>query len=138
MLRRAGLSRLRDLVPAEPIKRYEYREPGGLIHLYIKKLVRFERVGHRITPSRRLKTIACRATGDRTGQSNGRGWAGVEPWSATGPRTMARVHICIDDASRIAVTGSFPDEKAVSAIAALRAAVAYWSVPRSIGIRHSL
>ena len=44
---------------------------------------------------------------------------------------MARVHICIDDASRIAVTRIFPDEKAVSAIAALRAAVAYY---KSLGI----
>ena len=94
--------------------RYEYREPGGLIHLDIKKLGRFERVGHRITPSRRLRAIACRATGDRTGQSNGRGVG----WKY--------VHICIDDASRVAVTGIFPDEKAVSAIAALQAAVAYY------------
>lgn len=34
------------------------------------------------------------------------------------------MHICIDDASRIAVTGIYPDEKAVSAVACLRAAVA--------------
>ena len=101
VLRRAGLSRLRDLAPAEPVVRYEYKEPGGLIHLDIKKLGRFERVGHRIT-------------GDRTGQSNGRGMG----WEY--------VHICIDDASRIAVTRNYPDEKAVSAIAALRAAVAYY------------
>jgi len=44
---------------------------------------------------------------------------------------MARVHICIDDASRIAVTDIFPDEKAVSAIAALRRAVAYY---QSLGV----
>jgi len=106
VLRRAGLSRLRDLAPAEPIVRYEYREPGGLIHLDIKKLGRFERVGHRIT-------------GDRTGQSNGRGVG----WEY--------VHICIDDASRIAVTSIYPDEKAVSAIAALRSAVAYY---QSLGV----
>jgi len=101
VLRRAGLSRLRDLAPPEPVVRYTYKEPGGLIHLDIKKLGRFERVGHRIT-------------GDRTGQSNGRGVG----WEY--------VHIAIDDASRIAVTGIYPDEKAVSAIAALRAAVAYY------------
>ena len=41
VLRRAGLSRLRDLAPAEPVVRYEYKEPGGLIHLDIKKLGRF-------------------------------------------------------------------------------------------------
>ena len=101
VLRRAGLSRLRDLVPAEPIKRYDYKEPGRLIHLDIKKLGRFERVGHRIS-------------GDRTGQSNARGVG----WEF--------VHVCIDDASRIAVTGIYPDEKAVSVIAALRSAVAYY------------
>lgn len=101
VLRRAGLSRVKDLAPAEPVVRYEYKEPGGLIHLDIKKLGRFERAGHRIT-------------GDRTGQSNARGVG----WEF--------VHVCIDDASRIAVTGIYPDEKAVSAIAALRAAVAYY------------
>jgi transposase len=60
VLRRAGLSRLKDLTPAEPVVRYAYKEPSGLIHLDIKKLGRFERVGHSIT-------------GDRTGQSKGRG-----------------------------------------------------------------
>jgi transposase InsO family protein len=106
VLRRAGLSRLRDLAPPEPVVRYTYREPGGLIHLDIKKLARFERVGHRIT-------------GDRTGQSNSRGVG----WEY--------VHVAIDDASRVAVTGIYPDEKAVSAIAALRAAAAYY---QSLGI----
>lgn len=60
VLRRLGLSRLRDLEPAEPVRRYERKRPGELIHLDIKKLGRFDRVGHRIT-------------GDRTGQSNSRG-----------------------------------------------------------------
>jgi transposase InsO family protein len=44
---------------------------------------------------------------------------------------LARVHICIDDASRIAVTRIYPDERAVSAIAALQAAVACY---QSLGI----
>ncbi len=60
VLRRLGLSRLRDLKPAVPVRRYERVRPGELIHIDIKKLGRFERVGHRIT-------------GDRTGQSNSRG-----------------------------------------------------------------
>lgn len=57
VLRRAGLSRMKDIDPSEPVVRYEYAAPGGLIHLDIKRLGRFERVGHPIT-------------GDRTGQSN--------------------------------------------------------------------
>ena len=76
VLRRAGLSRLKDLTQPEPIVRYEYKEPGGLIHLDIKKLGRFERVGHRIT-------------GDRTGQSNGRGVG----WD----RAMVRRRHCLSD-----------------------------------------
>jgi len=45
VLKRAGLSRLKDLQPAEPVRRYERENPGDMIHLDIKKLGRFERVG---------------------------------------------------------------------------------------------
>lgn len=106
VLKRAGLSRLKDIEPAAPIVRYEYDHPGGLIHLDIKRLGRFERIGHRIT-------------GDRTGQSNSRGVG----WEY--------VHVAIDDASRIAFTDIFQDEKAMSAVACLKAAVAYY---RKLGI----
>jgi transposase InsO family protein len=98
---RAGLSRLRGLAPASPVLRYESREPARLIRLAIKKLGRFERVGHGIT-------------GGRTGQSNSRGVG----WEY--------VHIAIDDASRLAFTGIHPDGKAPSAIACLRAAAAWY------------
>ncbi|EEZ32520.1 LOW QUALITY PROTEIN: conserved hypothetical protein, partial [Brucella sp. 83/13] len=70
ILRRAKLSRMKDIDPIEPVIRYEYAEPGGLIHLDIKRLGRFERVGHRIT-------------GNRTGQSNARGLAGNMSMSAS-------------------------------------------------------
>jgi transposase len=106
VLKRAGLSRMKDLDPLEPVIRYQYAEPGGLIHLDIKRLGRFERVGHRIT-------------GNRTGKSTSRGIG----WEY--------VHVCIDDASRIAFTDIFPDEKAVSAVAFLQAAIANY---RSLGI----
>jgi transposase InsO family protein len=106
VLKRAGLSRMRDLEPAEPVKRYERRNPGEMIHIDIKKLGRFERVGHRIT-------------GDRTGQSNSRGVG----WEF--------VHVCVDDASRIAFTQIKPDEKAVSAVDFLKAAIAYY---KSLGV----
>lgn len=102
VLRRRGLSWLRDLDPAEPVPRYERKRPGELIHLDIKKLGRFERAGHRIT-------------GDRTGQSNSRGVG----WEY--------VHVCIDDHSRIAFSEIKADEKAVSAIACLKAAIAFYA-----------
>ena len=36
---------MKDLEPAEPVRRYEYADPGGLIHIAIKKLGRFDRKG---------------------------------------------------------------------------------------------
>jgi len=106
VLRRAGLSRLKDLEPAEPIRRYEWEHPGQMIHIDIKKLGRFERVGHRIT-------------GDRTGQANSRGVG----WEF--------VHVFIDDASRIAFSQILPDERKESAVAFLATAVAYYA---SLGV----
>ena len=110
ILKRAGLSRLRDLEPPEPVRRYERQHPGELIHIDIKKLGRFHQVGHRIT-------------GDRRGQSNARSRGEGAGWEF--------VHVCIDDASRIAFTMIMPDEKAKSAIAFLKAAVAYYN---SLGV----
>src|SRR5215211_109803 len=106
ILKRAGLSRLRDLEPPEPVRRYERQHPGELIHIDIKKLGRFHQVGHRIT-------------GDRRGQSNARSRGEGAGWEF--------VHVCIDDASRIAFAMIMPDEKAKSAIAFLKAAVAYYN-----------
>ncbi|MER8371051.1 IS481 family transposase, partial [Mesorhizobium sp. M1378] len=105
VLKRAGLSRLRNLEPAEPIRRYEREKPGEMIHIDIKKLGRFSQVGHRIT-------------GDpQKGKSRGAGWEFV--------------HVCIDDASRIAFSQILPDEKKERAIAFLKAAVAYYA---SLGV----
>jgi transposase InsO family protein len=111
VLARAGLSRLKDLEPAEPVRRYERDEPGDMIHIDIKKLGRFERIGHRIT-------------GDRTGQSNDR-------TSRKGGAGWEFVHVCIDDASRIAFSRVMKDEKKASAVAFLKAAVAYYA---SLGV----
>ena len=106
VLKRLGLNKLSALEPAEPPRRYERERPGELIHIDIKKLGRFDQIGHRIT-------------GDRTGQSNARGVG----WEF--------VHVCIDDASRIAFSQILPDEKKGSAVAFLTAAVAYYA---SLGV----
>lgn len=60
VLKRLGVNKLSALEPAEPVRRYQRERPGELIHIDIKKLGKFDQIGHRIT-------------GDRTGQSNGRG-----------------------------------------------------------------
>jgi transposase InsO family protein len=106
VLKRLGLSRVKDLEPATPVIRYERQLPGDMIHIDIKKLGRFDRVGHRIT-------------GDRTGQSNSRGIG----WEF--------VHVAIDDASRIAFSLVMPNEKKESATAFLKAALAYYE---SLGV----
>src|SRR6201999_3803082 len=49
ILQRLGLNRLAALDQAEPIRRYEREHPGELIHIDIKKLGKFNRIGHRIT-----------------------------------------------------------------------------------------
>ena len=106
VLARAGLSRLKDLEPAEPVRRYERERPGEMLHIDIKKLGRFRQIGHRIT-------------GERTGRSASRGIG----WEF--------VHVAIDDASRVAFSQVLPDEKKESAVVFLEAAVAYYA---SLGI----
>jgi transposase InsO family protein len=108
VLARAGLSRLKDLEPAEPVRRYEREHPGELIHLDIKKLGRIGSVGHRIT-GRYLGAV---------NRHLGIGWEFV--------------HVCIDDASRVAFVEVMPDQRKESAVAFLEAAIAYYA---SLGIK---
>jgi len=100
ILRRLHLSRMRDLEPAPPVIRYEHAAPGDLLHLDIKKIGRFAAVG-------------CRITGHRQGRIHGQGWE--------------YLHVAIDDHSRIAFSDLLPNQKAASAAAFLRAAVAYYA-----------
>ena len=107
ILMRHGLNRWRDLEPVEPVIRYERDKPGELVHIDIKKLGKFNRVGHRIT-------------GDRHGQSNARGIG----WEF--------VHVCVDDHSRIAFSQVLESERKECAIAFLKAAVAWYA---SLGVK---
>jgi transposase InsO family protein len=96
------------LEPAEPVRRYEREKAGELIHLDIKKLGRIGSVGHRIT-------------GRQSGVVNrhhGIGWEFV--------------HVCIDDASRVAFVQVMADQRKESAVAFLQAAVAYYA---KLGVR---
>jgi transposase InsO family protein len=107
ILKRLGLNRLSALEPAEPVRRYERVAPGEIIHIDIKKLGKFNRIGHRIT-------------GDRTGQSNTRGVG----WEY--------VHLAIDDHSRLAYSEILPDEKRGSCLRFLFNALRFF---RSLGVR---
>lgn len=63
VLRRAGLSRLKDIEPAAPVRRYERENPGEMLHIDIKKLGRFDRVGHRITATAPANPTAAASAG---------------------------------------------------------------------------
>jgi transposase len=108
VLKRLGLNRLSALEPAEPIRRYERAAPGEIVHIDIKKLGKFNRIGHRIT-------------GDRIGQSNTRGVG----WEY--------VHLAIDDHSRLAYSEILPDEKRTSCLALSLQRPALLSKPRRQG-----
>ena len=99
VLRRLGLGRLKSLEPPIPILRYERSVPGEMIHLDIKKLGRFETEGHRITGDR------------RQGRSRKAGWDFL--------------HVCIDDASRLAYTEILPSERKDDTTAFLERALAW-------------
>ena len=107
ILRRLGLNRLSAIEPAEPVRRYERAAPGEIVHIDIKKLGKFNRIGHRIT-------------GDRTGQSNTRGVG----WEY--------VHLAIDDHSRLAYSEILPDEKRASCLRFLFNALRFF---RSFGVK---
>lgn len=100
VLARAGMSRLCDLQPREPVRRYEHAAPGDLLHIDIKKLGRIERPSHRVT-------------GNRRDSVDGAGWE--------------HLFVAVDDHARIAFTAMHPDEKQGSAIQFLRDAVAYYA-----------
>lgn len=99
VLARAGLSRLADLQPAEPVMRYEHDAPGDLLHIDIKKLGRIVRPSHRVT-------------GNRRDGVDGAGWEFV--------------FVAIDDHARVAFTDILPDERHPSAVQFLKHAVAYY------------
>ena len=99
VLQRAGMSKLTDLSPKEDVQRYEHDAPGELLHIDIKKLGRFDKVGHRIT-------------GDRTQRARNIGWD--------------YVFVAVDDHSRVAFTQVYPDETKQSAESFLRASVSHF------------
>jgi transposase InsO family protein len=105
--RRLGLARLRVLDPKPPVRRYERRVPGALVHLDIKKLGRIGCVGHRIH-------------GDRRRRVRGIGWE--------------YLHIAIDDATRLAYAALLPDETGTST-AGFLAQASTWFARQGVVVR---
>jgi len=77
------------------------RRPGDMIHVDIKQVARFERVGHRITGDR------------RQGSSRGAGYE--------------KVHVAIDDATRLGYVEVLADEQRATTVGFLTRAVGWFS-----------
>jgi transposase InsO family protein len=107
ILRRAKLSRWRDLNPPPPIQRYEHPRPGDLLHLDIKGMTRFGEV-------------SLRGDGRLRGKRSHPG--------------LLALHVAVDDHSRMAFTQILPDQKAETTIGFLNSAVKFFAT-HGIGVR---
>lgn len=111
ILTRLGLGKL-GRIGLEPAVRYERQRPGELLHIDIKKLGRIEGgAGKRITGITRNRSPRRR---DRSGIDRC-----VIGWEY--------VHVCVDDATRLAYVEVLPNEKATSAVGFLRRAVKHFA-----------
>jgi hypothetical protein len=100
-----GLVRLHNLVPKPPVQRYEWYGPGDLIHIDIKTLARFRKVGHRIT-------------GDhQRGRSYGVGYDNV--------------HVAVDDTTQLAYFEVLADEQKPTLIGFVNRALTWFIKPGS-------
>lgn len=102
VLRRLGLSRRTQLEPKAPIRRYEWPQPGDMIHLDTKKLGKIGPGGGKRFGGPSLKARHC-----------GIGWNFV--------------HVAIDDHSRLTYAEELPDELAPTATAFTMRALAFFA-----------
>ena len=103
VLKRNGQGRLPRPWASEPERRYQRSRAGELVHVDIKKLGRIARPGHRVTGSRAS-----------AGYHRARFEQGWE-----------YVHVCVDDATRLAYVEVLEDERPASCIGFLERAIAH-------------
>jgi transposase InsO family protein len=101
ILRRARLSRWRDLNPPPAVQRYEHPRPGDLLHLDIKGMTRFGQV-------------SLRGDGRLRGKKQHPG--------------LLALHVAVDDHSRMAFTQMLPDQKAETTIGFLHSALDFFAI----------
>jgi transposase len=101
ILRRHGCQHLQPRPPREEIVRYEWAQPGELVHIDCKKLGRILQPGHRVT-------------GDRSQRAHGRaGWQ--------------YLFVAIDDATRLGYAELYPAETSDAAISFLAACTSFYA-----------
>jgi transposase len=107
ILTRIGMGKLGRL-GFEPAVRYERSTPGELIHIDVKKLGRINGAGHRMT-------------GDRSSQNANR-----RQRRRGAPAAWEFVHVCVDDATRLAYVEVLDDERATTAVGFLKRAITFY------------
>ncbi len=112
VLRRAELNRLGALVVKAPVLRYEWPQPGDMVHLDVKRLAR-------IAP--------------------GGGWRNLGRTGGDGRKALRRphagyeyCHVAVDDHSRLPEAAILPDQRGADAVRALEA---LWSRYLRAGVR---
>jgi transposase InsO family protein len=117
VLKRIGLGKLSRLESPEPVRRYERQRPGELLHIDVKKLGRISArgAGWRVTGRANRQSRVTRR--DRGPSRGATGWEFV--------------HVCVDDATRLAFVEVLANERASTAIAFLGACLRFY---RSHGI----
>ncbi len=103
VLHRNGVSRLKAREGRQTFRRYEWAEPGALLHVDMAKLPRFERPGHRVTGVRNRN--------------------GVEKRAAVG---YVYLHCVIDDHSRYAYVEQHPGQDGETAAKVLDRAIRHF------------
>lgn len=98
-LRKLDSSRLSSLEEKAPTVRYQWERPGQMLHLDIKRLGKIAGIGHKKAGTRQVRRRL--------------GWE--------------YLHVCIDDASRLAYLAIFSDETADSAVDFLWSVVAWYA-----------
>ena len=111
VLKRCGMGKLGRL-GLQPAERYERQRPGELIHIDVKKLGRIHGgAGKRITGVTRNPRPERRDAAGVVRQLTG--------WE--------HVHVAVDDATRLAYAEVLSDERAATAVAFLRRAIAFYA-----------
>ena len=117
VLVRHGLNRLRwmDRPTGRVIRRYEKDRPGELVHVDIKKLGRIPDGG------------GWRVLGKATGRRNSRPYRHRERGTRRSTLGYGYIHAAVDDHTRLAYAEVLEDEKAVTAIAFMNRAAAWFA-----------
>ena len=113
ILDRIGLGKLSRLEPSEPVRRYQKQKPGELLHIDVKKLggISPKGAGHRVIGRPRKTETRIRRT-EHGRRRNVVGWEFV--------------HVCVDDATRLAFAEVLANERARTAVAFLRRCLAFY------------